>query len=63
MPIEHGGECLDDETTKSVCESLYACKCDEAIALFECVKALYALCGELPLAQTVMQNARRLHHE
>ena len=53
----HEGECDEDETSRSVCEGLYADKCNDIIGLCAALRAVYAIAGEDPQVRKIVDKA------
>ena len=52
----HDDECQNDCYARSVCEGMWADKCDDVVALVEALRAVYSLAGE-------NQEVHRIVHE
>ncbi len=52
----HDDECTNDLYARSVCEGMWADKCDDVIALVDALRAVYSLAGE-------NRDVKRIVHE
>lgn len=59
--MPHGGECLTDKASMTVCEGMYADKCDDVNGLCEALRAVLALAGEDPNVRKIVEDAIAEH--
>lgn len=52
----HDGECTNDLYARSVCEGMWADKCDDVTALVDALRVVYSLAGE-------NRDVKRIVHE
>ena len=57
----HDAECQNDHYARSVCEGMWADKCDDVIALVEALRAVYSLAGEMPEVCRIVHEAIAKH--
>jgi hypothetical protein len=57
----HDDECTNDQYARSVCEGMWADKCDDVIALVEALRAVYALAGESREVKRIVHEAITKH--
>ena len=57
----HSGECEHDRYSRTVCEGMYAEKCDDVIGLCEALRAVLALAGENKEVRGIVEKAIAEH--
>lgn len=57
----HGGECEHDSISRSVCEGIFAEKCDDVLGLCEALRAVLALAGESAEIRSIVDKAISEH--
>jgi hypothetical protein len=57
----HDDECKNDLYARSVCEGMWADKCDDVMALVAALRAVYALCGESRDVERIVHEAIAEH--